>query len=134
MSEQSSLSAVSDALLPSCEASAPAQTIPEDIAVYLGDSLEAEAEKECDVVSETVEVYSVPSPLCDKQDASLKQTYPTVLVDIALAEPLGESILTTVLRHACLTGYENTFKHKQKTKYLNALHKAAFKEDGMFNQ
>ena len=134
MSVQSSLSAVSANLLPSNEESAPAQTIPADIAVFLGDSMEAEAEKECEVVTETVEVYSVPSPLCDKQDASLKQTYPTVLVDIALAEPLGESILHTVLRHACLTGYENTFKHKQKTKYLNGLHKAAFKEDGMFNQ
>ena len=43
MSEKSSLSAISGVVLPSNEASAPAQIIPVDIDIYLGKTLEAEA-------------------------------------------------------------------------------------------
>ena len=133
MSEQSSLSEVSAPLLPSNEASVPA-AIPVDIAVCLDTTLEAEALTEADIVTETVCDVNVATQVEDKSVASVKVTYPSYLIDIAKAHPLGESILETVLRHACLVGYENTFKHKQKTKYLNGLHKAAFKEDGIFNQ
>ena len=127
MSVQSSLSAMSEPLLASNEASAPAHTIPADIAILL--EAEAGSETEAAAQPEPVEVLTQLTSA-----TSLKQTYPTVLVHITTDKPLGQCILSTVLRHACLTGYETSFKHKQKTKYLNSLHKTAFKEDGMFNQ
>ena len=127
MSVQSSLSAMSEPLLASNEASASSHTIPADIAILL--EAEAGSESEAADQPEPVEVLTQLTSA-----TSLKQTYPTVLVHITTDKPLGQCILSTVLRHACLTGYETSFKHKQKTKYLNSLHKTAFKEDGMFNQ
>ena len=131
MSVQSSMSAMSQPLLAGNEASAPAHTIPAEIAIHL----EAEAEAEAGSESEAADQPEPVEVLTQLTSAtSLKQTYPTVLVHITTDKPLGQCILSTVLRHACLTGYETSFKHKQKTKYLNSLHKTAFKEDGMFNQ
>ena len=118
---------MSEPLLAGNEASAPAHAIPADIAILL--EAEAGSESEAAVQPEPVEVLTQLTSA-----TSCKQIYPTVLVHIATDKPLGQCILSTVLRHACLTGYETSFKHKQKTKYLNSLHKTAFSEDGMFNQ
>ena len=135
MSVQSTLSAMSQELLASNEASAPAHTIPADIAVLLDKTLADEAGSETDAPPQPEPQLEPVEVLTQLSSAtSLKQIYPTVLVHIAVDKPLGQCILSTVLRHACITGYETSFKHKQKTKYLNSLHKTAFKEDGMFNQ
>ena len=70
MSEQSSLSAVSENLLPSNEESTPAQTIPADIAIHLDKTLEAEAGSECEAAAQP-EPVDVITQLSDEHDTSL---------------------------------------------------------------
>ena len=63
-----------------------------------------------------------------------KEPYPRVLLDLETPKPVGESIMSLVLQHAIITGYEPTFKHGKKRVYLDNLHSHAFNEDGILNQ
>ena len=127
MSACSSLesSGASNALLPPHEASELAQTLPENIDVVLnqsmldpGDDDAEDADTESDEDSEVV----------------MKDNYPKVLIAVGSRQKTGESIFILILKHDCITGYEGSFKHGKKKKYLDTLHASSFKDDGIFNK
>ena len=136
-------SSASQALLPHNQESAPAQPLPEEILL-----VRPEPEEETllvdvdDAVSEEGNVESVVENATADADpalavaygACLKVPYPKVLIDMVTPVPVGEDILLLVLRHACLTGFEHSFKHGRKRRYLDNLHSHAFNDDGILNQ
>ena len=129
MSQQDSLmSSASAALLSHFEESAPAQTIPSQIVLH------AESGEEGTVVVD-VETPSTEEEVTSVYDSTLKKiTYHKDSINISVANPVGKSILSIVLKDACVKGYDVTFKHGFMGSYLKELTACCFKEDGILNQ
>ena len=118
-------SGASNALLPPHQASEPTQTLPENIDVIVNESmLDPEDDAAEDEVTESD----------DDSEVVMKDNYPKVLIAVGARQKIGESIFTLILKHACITGYEGSFKHGKKKKYLDTLHASSFKDDDIFNK
>ena len=47
----------------------------------------------------------------------IKDNHPKVLIAVGSRQKIGASIFTLILKHACITRYEDSFKHGKKKKY-----------------
>ena len=143
MSQQDSLiSSASAALLPHFEESAPAQTIPSQIVLHAESGEEGTVV--VDVETPSTEEEVTPSTMSSSEEevtnvyddsTTLNMiAYLKDLINISVANPVGESILSIVLKDACTKGYDVTFKHGFMGSYLKDLTACCFNEDGILNQ
>ena len=130
MSSTSSLnSSASRELLPANQESLPAQPFPAEIVLHLEEPEDPTVAVDLDdVVDEVIDAQVV------MDNMHTRVFFPRVLLDVIVPSPVGENILSLVLRHACITGYETSFKHGKKRLYLDTLHGNAFNADGILNQ
>ena len=107
----------------------PAQPLPSEIVLHLEEPEDPAVVVDLDDgVDEAIDAQVVVDNM------HTRVFFPRVLLDVIVPSPVGEKIMALVLRHACITGYETSFKHGKKRLYLDTLHGNAFNADGILNQ